>query len=323
MRFVAVEGNPYECNLSSGLHPYDRLPIVVAEEQLSIAERHGRVVRLDAAADVAFDVSAALRSLPGGRLEHVERGAGADQLVLFERDYVDDAPIGGSAHGPGRAVGRRELGDRAIEIDAPQPRKELVRVGIVRGDVDERPSVRVPFRHRVHEAVLGQPARLAALVVDVEDVDVLHGVVEHADAVEPPDGPGHAIGMVRIPWLCLRPAVKAILRPSGDQTAPPPTPCGRSVSWRGSPPSSGSSQSCAFSFRDEVKATVEPSGEIAGRRVRRVAERQPAGCPGLDVEEMQVAVFHRPRPLRLAGSDPCLRETTALRPATGRQQRRT
>jgi len=36
------------------------------------------------------------------------------------------------------------------------------------------------------------------------------------------------------------------------------------VSWRGSPPSSGNNHSCAFSFRDEVKATVEPSGEIAG-----------------------------------------------------------
>ena len=80
---------------------------------------------------MTLDVRAAAYSRPGRGIEDVERRPGADHLVQLEVEDVDDTPVAQRRVGRNEAVRLREVGDLALEIDAPQPRHELVRIGVV------------------------------------------------------------------------------------------------------------------------------------------------------------------------------------------------
>ena len=204
VRLVAVQRHAHEGDLAAGLHPHDCVAVSCTEEQLPQAQPRPRVVGLDAALDVTLDVRAALCARPGHGVEDVERRPGTDHLVALEVEDVCDTSVAQRRVGGDETVGLGEVGDRTLEIDAAQPRHELVRIGVVRCDIDERLPVGAPLRRRVHEAVVRQPTRLGGVAGSVEDVDVLNGVVEDPDLVEAPDGPGDAVGALGLARLVLR-----------------------------------------------------------------------------------------------------------------------
>jgi hypothetical protein len=105
--------------------------ISLGEEQLPRAQPRAGVVGLDAAFDVTLDVRAATGACSGHRVEDVERRPRADHRVALDVDDVRDAPVPQRRVRGDETVGLREVRDRAREVDAPQPRRELIRIGVV------------------------------------------------------------------------------------------------------------------------------------------------------------------------------------------------
>ena len=308
VRLVAVERDPHERDLAAGLHPHHGVAISLGEEQLPRAQPRAGVVGLDAALDVTLDVRAATCARSGHGVEDVQRRPRADHRVALEVEDVRDASVAQRRVRGDETVGLCEVRDRAREVDAPQSRRELVRIGVVRCDVDERLPVGTPLRRRVHEAVLGQPARLGGVVGHVEDVDVLDSVVEHPDLVEPPHRSGDAIRALGLARLLLRAGRERDLGPVGR-------------------PDSAAADALREIRQLPRLATVEreqpelrllracrheghrrPVRRDRRRRVRRVAERQPPDVAALDVEQMQIGVLDLVVVFVLAGGDPRLRE---------------
>ena len=185
------------------------------------------------------------------------RSAGVSRRTAGEPRPGLPGSLPGSARGPGP-------GGTGIVGRAAHGLHERLLIGI--GDLQqEDPGELVAGVAGAVLAVLpaGDPARVLGL-----RPDALEGAV--AAGVGPAGGEGDA-------------------RPSGDQ-ANSPTPSGRSVSTRGSPPRASTTASCGRPFASARRnATAEPSGEYRGLvsrtpRVKRCGAVAPAGstsqsCP--------------------------------------------
>ena len=217
------------------------------------------------------------------------------------------------------AVRRSEVGDRALEVDAPQPRHQLVRIGVMRSDVDERLPVGAPPRLRVHEAVVGQPARLGGGVGNVEDVDVLDDVVDHPHLVEAPHGSVDAIRALGLARLLLRAGRERDLGSVGRPDGAAADALGeiRQLARLAAAEQEQPELRLLRPRRHERHARAV--GRDRRRRIRRVVERQPPDLAALDLEEVQVAVLDLVVVLLLSGRDPRLREddSSAVRREVG------